>query len=319
MFNTDVNHFLQQFDYAWLKLFLEFISSLGTVPFILTFIFGITFILNFKKGVVLVNIVAWTVMFTVLAKHAIDFPRPIDVDTSLISDDYNKVNHQLKSEKPSSFTELFSEKVLSVTRNDNQLNYGFPSGHTSIQAALWLGMFFLFRKRWVLVLGISLTLLTLFSRLYLAHHFLGDVLGGLTLGMLSFGIIGFLVLKTHFFKKITADFKSLTLLWLPLLAVPFVDKFPTGVLGCLMGLNLAAMFVILQGNTLIFSKNNFKRVITGLIITVLVFIAYYFSKELNYRGNIWIELLSITSINFLIFRGSIFIFKRMNFISYKVQ
>ena len=175
MFNTDLNHFLQQFDSPWLKFFMEFISALGAVPFGLAFILVITFALNFRKGIVLVNIVAWKAMLTFIAKQTIDYPRPVDVDTTLISDDYNKVNHHLKPLLPDNFTDLLSEEVLGTTRTDQEVNYGFPSGHTSLQVALWLGMFFLFRKRWILALGISITVLTMLSRIYLAHHFLADV------------------------------------------------------------------------------------------------------------------------------------------------
>tara|TARA_B110000046_G_scaffold57595_2_gene64324 strand:- start:7396 stop:7533 length:138 start_codon:yes stop_codon:yes gene_type:complete len=37
------------------------------------FIFGITFILNFRKGIVLVNIVAWTILLAAAAKQTVDF------------------------------------------------------------------------------------------------------------------------------------------------------------------------------------------------------------------------------------------------------
>lgn len=318
MFNTDLNHFLQQFDYAWLKLFLEFISAMGTVPFVLVFIFGITFILNFRKGVVLVNIVAWTVLFSVIAKNSVDFPRPIDVDTTLISDDYTKVNHQLKNQLPETFTKLLSPEVLSITRNDNQLNFGFPSGHTSIQVALWLGMFFLFRKRWILILGISLILVTMLSRLYLAHHFLGDVLGGLILGMIVVGLLGLVIIRSHFFKQLSPDFKSLTILWLPLTAIPFVSYIPVWVLGTLLAFNTTATLIILQGNTLIFSRNTFRRILSGLVIISLLSAVYYFFGNFSVFKNVYLQLLSITALNFTVFTSSVYVLKKVNFFQYKL-
>ena len=72
MFNTDIIHSLQQFDNPFIYWFMVFISALGTVPFILTVIFGITFGIDFKKGLILVNVVAWTTLLTVVVKNQID-------------------------------------------------------------------------------------------------------------------------------------------------------------------------------------------------------------------------------------------------------
>ncbi len=318
MFNTDLNHFLQQFDSPWLKFFMEFISALGAVPFVLAFILVITFALNFRKGIVLVNIVAWKAMLTFIAKQTIDYPRPVDVDTTLISDDYNKVNHHLKPLLPDNFTDLLSEEVLGTTRTDQEVNYGFPSGHTSLQVALWLGMFFLFRKRWILSLGISITLLTMLSRIYLAHHFLADVVGGLTLGMLVLGLLGILVIRSRFFTQLSADFKSLTILWLPILMTPFVKHVEVWLLGSLLGLNLAATLIILHGNTLIFSRNTIKRITSATFMIGLVFLTYYFSSNFDFGDNQFLQLFLITLFTFFIFRGAVTILKRVNFLSYKI-
>jgi len=297
---------------------MEFISSLGSIPFILTIVFGITFALNFKKGVVLVNIVAWTAMFTVLLKHQIDFPRPIDTDSDLICTDYAPPSQNLTHLQPDSFFEAFSSELLSLTRNDEAMNYGFPSGHTSIQVALWFGLFFLFRKRWIIVLGSSIVLLTMLSRLYLSHHFLGDVLGGLTLGLLVLGLLGVLINKSQYLTFLSPHFRSLSILWLPVFMIPFVGLVPVWILGSLIGLNVAATFIILQGNTLVFDANYSKRILTAVTIIVFIFIAYYINRNSSYSKNQFIELFVISFINFAIIRGSIFIAKRFNFVRHKL-
>tara|TARA_B110000503_G_C6909046_1_gene313910 strand:- start:50 stop:247 length:198 start_codon:yes stop_codon:yes gene_type:complete len=64
--------------------------------------------------------------------------------------------------------------------------------------ALWLGMFFVFRKRWILLLGSFVIALTMLSRMYLAHHFLGDILGGLAIGLAVLALLAFLVKKVVF-------------------------------------------------------------------------------------------------------------------------
>ena len=318
MFNTNLNHFLQQFDSYWIKLLMEFVSALGSVHFIVPVVLGVTFGLHFKKGIVLINIVAWTAMLTFFAKQQIDYPRPIDVDITLQSDDYNKPETNLKDKLPTETLSTFSEEILNITRTDTQKNYGFPSGHTSIQVALWLGMFFVFRKRWILVLGSFIILLTVLSRLYLAHHFLGDVLGGLALGIFVLAMFVFLVQKSRFLTASIADFKTLSIIWLPLLAMPFVSFLPGALLGGLLGINLATFFILLQGNTLIFSTNTLHRVLTAFTILGLLFMGFYLSNKLSFNGNIFLELFTTMSISFVIIRGSVLLAKRLNFIRYKL-
>ena len=318
MFNTNFNHFLQQFDYPWLKSFAELVSSLGTVPFLLTVVLAIAFGLHFKRGIVLINIVAWTAILTFYVKQQVDYPRPIDVDVTLQSDEYNKVNANLKDQLPSEFTATFSEVVLETTRNDSENNYGFPSGHTSIQVALWLGMFFVFRKRWIAFVGTVVVALTMFSRIYLAHHFLGDTLGGLVLGILILTLLILLVQKSEFLKAPLADFKSLSLLWFPFLAIPFANYLPVSILGSLLGINLATLFIILQGNTLLFSTNTFKRILTAAAMLVIVLLGFYFSEKIATSGNVFIQLFANMSIYFILIRGGVLLAKQLNFIRYKV-
>ena len=318
MFNTNFNHFLQQFDYSWLKFIAELISTLGTIPFILIIVFAIAFGLHFKRGIVIINIVAWTALFTIFAKQQVDFPRPIDVDITLQSDDYNKIHANLKDKLPAEFTATFSDEILEITRNDAEKNFGFPSGHTSIQVALWLGMFFIFRKRWILFAGTVAVLLTMFSRIYLAHHFLGDTIGGFVLGSIILSLLILLVQKSHFLKAPIADFKTLSLLWLPFLAIPFASYLSVATLGSLLGINLATLFIVLQGNTLIFSTNTFKRIVTAAAMISIVFLGFYISNRVIPTGNVFIKLLTIMSIFFILIRGGILIAKQLNFIKYKV-
>ena len=318
MFNTNLNHFLQQFDSYWVKLLMEFISSLGSVPFILTVVLGITFALHFKRGVVLINIVAWTAILTFFAKQQVNYPRPIDVDVTLQSDDYNKLNDDLKNKLPSDPLATFSDEILHVTRTDAEENYGFPSGHTSIQVALWLGMFFVFRKRWILLLGSFIIALTIISRMYLAHHFLGDILGGLALGLAVLVLFIFLVQKSRFLKSPIADFKTLSLLWLPFLAIPFANYLPVVLLGGLLGFNLAALFIVLQGNTLLFSPSTFKRILTAVLMITLIMIGFYLIDKWALSGNIFLQLLVNMSIYFIIIRGGVLLTKRLNLIKYKL-
>ncbi|MCJ7624961.1 MAG: phosphatase PAP2 family protein, partial [Anaerolineaceae bacterium] len=64
----------------------------------------------------------------------------------------------------------------------SETSFGFPSGHSSIAAAIW-GLFATsIRRRWVSILGIIFIFLIGFSRIVLGVHFISDVLGGWLLG-----------------------------------------------------------------------------------------------------------------------------------------
>jgi membrane-associated phospholipid phosphatase len=67
---------------------------------------------------------------------------------------------------------------------DNYSN-SFPSGHTSTAYTLALLLAFLVRRRFAIFLFPLLAFLVGYSRVYLAQHFVTDVLAGTVIGILS--------------------------------------------------------------------------------------------------------------------------------------
>ena len=63
-------------------------------------------------------------------------------------------------------------------------SYGFPSGHVQTAVVLYGTLFLHIRIRWVRILTVFLILFMPISRMYAGLHFLGDTLGGFTLGIL---------------------------------------------------------------------------------------------------------------------------------------
>lgn len=61
--------------------------------------------------------------------------------------------------------------------------FGFVSSHAANTMGLAALMGLMLRKRWVWVVMLSFALLNSYSRIYLAAHYLGDVLGGMLLGL----------------------------------------------------------------------------------------------------------------------------------------
>lgn len=60
---------------------------------------------------------------------------------------------------------------------------GFPSGHTQGSVSFWGAAIYFIRTKPVIILGLLMMLLIPYSRLYLAVHHFGDVIGGYVLGV----------------------------------------------------------------------------------------------------------------------------------------
>lgn len=317
MFNTQIIHQLQQFDHPILYWFMVLISALGTIPAVLALVSAITFAVDFKKGLVLVNIVAWTAILTFVGKEQFNYPRPVDIDNTVTTIYYDKTELDLMDSQPTHFLESFSPELLEQTRNDEFDRHGFPSGHTSVQVCLWITLVFLFRKRWMVFVGISFVLLTIFSRLYLAHHFLGDILGGLVIGLVTSFLLILLVKKTGYLTKSSHQFKSLSILWLPILFVPFAPFIPLWLVGCLIGLNAAAILIIQVRNFPVFHVILWKRILAAIVCIALLLTAFYINKSYIVFDNKFLEIIVISIFYFLVIRGSIFLCNRVNLIRFR--
>jgi membrane-associated phospholipid phosphatase len=293
---------------------MVFISTLGLVPFILIIILGITFAFDFRKGLVLMNIVAWTALTTVLLKQNIDFPRPPDVDTTIKTEYKEQVSFDLSNQQPEGFFEIFSEEILSKTRNDAFERYGFPSGHTSIQVALWLSMMFLFRRKWAYIFGSSIIVLTIISRMYLGAHFLGDTIGGLMLGVIFSLFLLRYIKDSKFYIKRAHNFKSLSFLGFPLLLLPFATHFSPTLIGGIIGINTAAILQIQLMNVPINNGHGLQRAITAIIGILLYLIGFYLPRLIGIPINGYLGILITAILSFASFFGALALCRRINLI-----
>lgn len=316
MFTTSPIQALQRLSNPFLDFFMEFISFLGIAPIIMLISLILLYGISFKRGLVLINIVGWTALFTFFLKEQIDFPRPTDVDPSIVSH-YDPTDADLSDIKPTAFWEIFSEELLVQTRNDTFVRYGFPSGHTSIQTAFWLSLMFLFQKRWIKALGICMIVLTAISRMYLGNHFLGDVLAGFALGSLISFFLILLTRKSHYLEKRTHDFKSLSILWIPGIMLPFASVLPIWIAASLIGVNLASILVILQRNFPVFHVINWKRISAFLICLLLFTLALLVNELVNFNSLAVLELLLSATAYFLAVYGGLWICHLLGFIRFR--
>jgi membrane-associated phospholipid phosphatase len=317
MFNTQVNHFFQQFDHPVIYWFLAFISILGMAPVMMMAVCTVVFGINFRKGIVLINLVALTAFVTDILKHEFDYPRPIDIDHSLKDRVFTKTEKDLFDLQPTGFYDSFSTELLDVTRNDEYERHGFPSGHTAIQLTFWTGLLFLFRRKWILITGITVVLLTMLSRLYLAHHFLGDVLGGVVVGGTISALYIFYINKIRYFDKITHDTFSLSFLYLPWLVFPFAPYIPYWQIASVIGVNMVALLIILYRNFPVYHVIIEKRFMACLIAIILFLSAFYLNKLLIYAEQAHLNFLIIIVMNFAAIWGALSLNRRLHLLRYR--
>jgi undecaprenyl-diphosphatase len=86
------------------------------------------------------------------------------------------------------------KNFVHIVKNHCGGKYGFVSSHSSNFMTIAVFSSYLIRKRWYIILSFSITLLVMYSRIYLGVHYPGDVVGGAILGF----FIGFIFFKFYF-------------------------------------------------------------------------------------------------------------------------
>ncbi len=319
MFRTDLNHLLQAFDWPILYKFLLYVSFLGTTYLVLLAVLIVIGGINFRKGFLLINILGWSVLVMLVSKDYADYPRPIAVDANLAS--FGEANTQvdLTELQPTEFFERFSPVLLAKTRASDIGRYGFPSGHVIIITAIWIGLALLFRKRWLWVLSILIVLLTAISRMYLGMHYLGDVIGGLIIGLIL--SLGFNIL----FDELRLDDgiklipKHLAFFLTPVILMLFYNTVPGFQAGTLIGFNLTLLIIIKVWGEPELLPSVGKRITNILLFVIIYFAAYFLTKQLPLAKSGLVSIAAYTIINFSVVMVFFLIGKRMSFYHSRTQ
>lgn len=309
MFKTDINHWLQQFDSPFFHWFFEAISAIGTVAILVLVVYAIIMGAHFKKGFGVVNIFFYVIMTTIFCKHLIDYPRPMAVDTSLNSFDRPK-GQNLTKIQPTGFFDLFSDNLLTKIRRKDVAREGFPSGHTSLITALMLGAALVFRRRWIWYLGAALVPLMMLSRMYLARHYLGDVLGGFTIGVL----VSLLVYNVWRVANRTPDnsWQQRAFFIFPVLLVAlagWLQAFPTGTF---IGLNLGYVILASTWGLPQLSARWQHRLYSTLVFAASAFLTTYISRRLGFAQYSALSILVFTSFAIASFLSAAFVCIKLN-------
>ncbi|QWB99699.1 phosphatase PAP2 family protein [Mycoplasmatota bacterium] len=78
---------------------------------------------------------------------------------------------------------FLADETITNLRPETSTSYSMPSGHTQSAATTFFGLAYFFKKRYLLVFAIIITLLVAISRMYIGVHYLSDVLVGAFLGI----------------------------------------------------------------------------------------------------------------------------------------
>ena len=306
MFQTDLNHFLQSYASDELTAFMRAITSLGYAGFLLMFIIILLFGVDFKKAFILFVILMWTGSITYFLKDYFSLPRPFHVDNSLTmldGDLPDETTFTFHKRGAATFWSALPADVLEMTRKANNIEHGFPSGHSSVAIALWGALIFLFRKRWISIVCLAVMILIPISRIYLGVHFLADVLSGIAVGAIVLAIFHWLILHPDklgdYLNRDQYTFGlNMTTLLLVIAPMLFFLLLPTKVyvliaytLGFGIGFMLIAQHGLPQPQGSIVQRIQ-RTMVAILIFVIISALSTFVLKSLGLSGHIWAQFMS---------------------------
>ena len=299
MFQTEINHFFQSFESEWLTSFMRIITALGYAEFFLGFIIIMLFAIDFKKAFLLFIILMWTVAITYIFKDYFSLPRPFHVDNSLAFLDGqlpDEASFEFNRRGAVGFWQPLSEDVLNEIRKSDHIEYGFPSGHSSVAIAFWGAFALLYRKKWVVSVCIFLMVLIPISRIYLGVHFLADVIGGIVLGAILLGlfynrvIIPEKLLKyiNRYKYELWINFETAFLVVAPLTLLFFLPSKVHSLVAFLMGVGLGFIVQTQKGlplNDGTILQRLFRTLLAVLVFLMSSFVIQFILESLNFLSS----------------------------------
>ena len=154
-FEIEIIKWLQQFRNSFLDFLFEFFTYFGEEMIIIGILGLIYWTINKEIGKRLAMTVFLSIGINSILKVIIARPRPFLVDES-----------------------------ISNLRPETSSSYAMPSGHTQSAATTFFGLSYYFKKKYLFISAIVITVLVAFSRLYIGVHYLTDVLVGALLAII---------------------------------------------------------------------------------------------------------------------------------------
>src|SRR5262245_9376880 len=150
------------------------ISLFGYTPSYIALAVLLAFGYRLRAGAGLLLLLALTAALSDAAKIIVGFPRPDAVDPRVAALGLFQQVNQEDREPPGII--------------DPGDAFGFPSGHVAATTAFLIGLALVYRWGWAWKAMLVWIPLMGLSRVYLGRHFVGDVLGGVAVGVLAAAI-----------------------------------------------------------------------------------------------------------------------------------
>ena len=299
MFQTSPISWVQSFSTPLLTYFMQALTLIGYPTFYIIFILILFSSIDYKKGWELLQLILLGALLTLLGKDFFSYPRPFYLDESLkLLDPFllKKDFPLIKGFKDLGFFDLIPSGILEEFRKVKGAKFGFPSGHTSLSVCFWGYLYQVYKeKKSIKYLSLFMIFGVPFSRIYLGVHFIGDILGGYLLGLLTF--ILFRVKTSKWIFLFRQPFKVAS--WSYFFLLPFCSIFflsPDNLfIACyFLGINLN-LFVLksFEARKILDIKATKERIIFALVTIFTFFLIRVLFKNLLFilglNGNIILE------------------------------
>ena len=152
------------------------------------------------------------------------------------------------------------------------------------------------------------------SRMYLGFHYLGDIVGGLAIGVIVSLLLLRYIKDSKFYTKRTHNYKSLSFLAFPLVLLLFLGVFNPKIVGGIIGINLAALLQILIMNVPVNNGYGFQRALTALIGIIIYLIGYYLPMIFGIPIKGYLGVLIMAVLSFACFFGALAFCRKVNLI-----
>ena len=228
MFQVEPVLWLQSLESPALTWVMTMITTLGYTPVYGSILIVLLFGVRLKQSLFIFLAIVICGLMTDGLKRGLMFPRPSDVDVRVIEPGHERPPLLVDGGGAKGFWDFPSSEAMAAAKRQTDWSYGLPSGHVALAATFFLALAFFFRSRGTLVFAICWIILMALSRMYLGRHFIGDVMGGVGVGLIAVAITAFLVRPLNTQDDVQESDARRLLRWavfvIPLVVLaPFVD------------------------------------------------------------------------------------------------
>jgi membrane-associated phospholipid phosphatase len=173
LFGTGPVRWMQSHASIPLTAVMNAVSLLGYTRVYFAIGVALAFLVRLRAGAALLLLLALTGVLTDGAKAIVSSPRPDAIDSRVQTlGVVDTLGESFRNDSP----------LPSADADDG---YGFPSGHVAASTAFLFGLMYLFQWNWTWRLMVVWIPAMALARMYLGRHFLGDVLGGVGVGVIA--------------------------------------------------------------------------------------------------------------------------------------